>query len=152
MLERFRQDVLELRPRAVVILAGTNDIAGNAGSISVETVQANLASMAELARVHRVKVVLASVLPVNDAATKEGKPLVRTVDRPPVTIGSLNRWIASYARTNGHVFLDYHAAMVDEGRLLRAELADDGLHPNGPGYALMAPLAESAIARALGTK
>jgi lysophospholipase L1-like esterase len=153
MLLRFRADVIELRPRAVVVLAGTNDIAGNAGPVTLDQVQDNLASMADLARAHGIRVVLASLLPVSDdKKSAGGQALVRTRQRPTATIQALNRWLAGYAAENGHVFLDYFAATADAGGALRPELNDDGLHPNARGYAVMAPLAEAAIARALATR
>jgi lysophospholipase L1-like esterase/uncharacterized membrane protein YphA (DoxX/SURF4 family) len=150
MLLRFRPDVIELRPDVVVILAGTNDIAGNSGPVTLDTVQDNLASMAELAKAHRIRVVLASLLPVSDdKKDQQGQPVTRTRDRPPAKIRELNEWLARYARDNGHVYLDYFAATADKGGLLRGDLNDDGLHPNAAGYAVMAPLAEKAIAAAL---
>ncbi len=146
MLVRFRQDVLALAPRVVVILAGTNDIAGNTGPLTLEETEANLASMVELARAHGVRVVLASLLPVHDYTpmAQLSFPL-----RPPAKIAALNQWLAAYAAANGAVYLDYASAMTDARGLLRRELAVDGLHPNGDGYAIMAPLAERAIAVAL---
>jgi acyl-CoA thioesterase I len=150
MLVRFRADVVELRPAAVVILAGTNDIAGNAGPVTAEQIHDNLASMAELAGTHGVAVVLASLLPVSDdKKDASGQPLSRTVQRPTESIRALNRWLAEYAAKNGHVSLDYFSALADANGLLRPELTDDGLHPNARGYAVMAPLAEAAIAQAL---
>lgn len=150
MLLRFRADVIALRPAAVVILAGTNDVAGNAGPVTAEQIQDNLASMAELARTHGIAVVLASLLPVSDdKKDAAGQPLARTVQRPTGSIRALNGWLSGYAAKNGHVYLDYFAATADPGGLLRAELNDDGLHPNARGYAVMAPLAEAAIAQAV---
>ena len=150
MLVRFRADVLALQAQAVVILAGTNDIAGNAGPVSPLAIEDNLASMAELARVHGVKVVFASILPVSDdKADANGKPLVRTQDRPLSTVRALNLWLQDYAAKNGHVYLDYFSALADTNGLLKAPLNDDGLHPNAAGYAVMAPLAEKAIAEAV---
>ena len=153
MLLRFRADVIELRPDVVVILAGTNDIAGNSGPASLDTVQDNLASMAELARVHGVRVVLASLLPVSDdKKDPQGQPVTRTRDRPPAKIRELNEWLARYARDHGHVYLDYFAATADPAGLLRGDINDDGLHPSAAGYAVMAPLAEKAIAAALASR
>jgi len=150
MLLRLRADVIELRPRAVVILAGTNDIAGNSGPVTPDQVQDNLASMAELVRAHGIRVVLASLLPVSDdKKDASGRLLERTRQRPTAAIRALNRWMAGYAAENGLVYLDYFAAMAGPAGALRPELNDDGLHPNARGYAVMAPLAEAAITRAL---
>ena len=150
MLVRFHPDVLALSPQAVVILAGTNDIAGNAGPVAPAAIQDNLAAMAELARVHGVRVVLGSILPVSDdKADATGKPLVRTVDRPLAAVRALNEWLTDYAAKNGHVYVDYFSALADANGLLKPALNDDGLHPNAAGYAVMAPLAEKAIAEAL---
>ncbi len=153
MLVRFRPDVLALKPAAVVILAGTNDIAGNTGPMTLEAIEGNLASMAELARAHGVRVVLASVLPVSDYdKNREGKPVVRTAQRPPEQIRALNEWIKNYASENKLVYLDYYAATVDDKGFLKDELSDDGLHPNAKGYEVMAPLVEKALAAALKKK
>jgi lysophospholipase L1-like esterase len=150
MLLRFRADVVALQPRAVVILAGTNDIAGNAGPVTAGQIQDNLATMAEVARAHGIRVVLASLLPVSDDKKDEsGQPLTRTRQRPTAAIQALNRWLADYSAKNAHVYLDYFSATADANGLLRPELNDDGLHPNARGYAVMAPLAEKAIARAV---
>src|SRR5262249_10973976 len=110
MLVRFRPDVVDLAPKVVVILAGTNDIAGNTGPMSLEDTQQNYASMAELARLHGIRVVFSSVIPVHNYthATEATFPL-----RPPEKIQALNRWLQAYCRANGHVYLDYFAAMVD---------------------------------------
>jgi lysophospholipase L1-like esterase len=150
MLLRFRADVIELRPKAVVILAGTNDVAGNAGPSTPGQIQDNLAGMAELARGHGIRVVLASLLPVSDdKQDTNGRTLRRTTDRPTATLRDVNRWLETYARQNGHVYLDYWSATADAAGLLRSDLNDDGLHPNARGYAVMAPLAEKAITLAL---
>src|SRR5689334_21435740 len=130
MLVRFRADVIALRPKLVVVLAGTNDLAGNTGPTSLEAIEDNLASMAELARINHVRVVFASVLPVNDYETRDGKPIVRTLQRPPELIRSLNGWIRKYVAENNLTYLDYYSAMIDEKGFLKAELSDDGLHPN----------------------
>jgi lysophospholipase L1-like esterase len=153
MLLRFRADVIELGPAAVVILGGTNDLAGNSGPASLDQIQDNLASMAELARAHGIRVVLASLLPVSDdARDANGRRLTRTRLRPPPSILELNRWLSAYAAENGHTFLDYFSATADAGGRLAPALHDDGLHPNAKGYAVMAPLAERAIASALAAK
>jgi acyl-CoA thioesterase I len=150
MLVRFRADVLDLDPDVVVFLAGTNDIAGNTGPISDQSIQRNLMSMAELAKAHGVRVVLGSVLPVSDdKKDADGQPLVRSEQRPAARIRGMNAWLADYARRHGQVYLDYYSAMADPSGALRSELNADGLHPNAAGYAVMAPLAEQAIARAL---
>ncbi len=151
MLVRFRADVLSLKASVVVILAGTNDIAGNAGPVALEDVKANLSTMAELARAHGIRVVLASLLPVSDdKKDAKGQAIVRTTDRPPATILALNQWISEYASRNDATYLDYYSAVAGPGGSLRAELNDDGLHPNVAGYAVMAPLAEKAVVQALG--
>jgi lysophospholipase L1-like esterase len=150
MLLRFQPDVIALQPAAVVILAGTNDIAGNAGPVTVEDVERNLETMAELAKLHGIRVVLASILPVSDdKKDAEGRPLLRTQDRPLAKIRALNAWMQDYARRSGHVYLDYFSAAADAGGLLKPELNNDGLHPNAAGYAVMAPRAEQAITEAL---
>ncbi len=142
MLVRFRQDVINLQPKVVVVLAGTNDIAGNSGPISNEDIEANLASMAELARAHGIRMIISSILPVNDY-TPESKEFFAS--RPPERILALNAWSKDYCSTNHLTYLDYFAAMVDENGLLKRGLANDGLHPNKTGFAVMAPLAEKAI-------
>lgn len=153
MLVRFRADVLALKPAVVVILAGTNDLSGNAGPATIEQVEDNLSSMAELARAHGIKVVLASLLPVSDDTfAPDGTPRIQTKDRPPEKIAAVNAWLAAYAKKNGHVFLDYHTPMADAHDRFRSDLTNDGLHPNVAGYAVMRPLAEKAIAQALARK
>ncbi len=150
MLVRFRPDVIALKPKVVVILAGTNDIAGNTGQTTLETIEGNLMSMTELARANGIRVVLASLLPVTDnKKNKEGKPIVRTEQRPPEQIKTLNEWIKKYTTENDCVYLDYFSALVDEQGFLKEELTNDGLHANAAGYAIMGPLAEEAIFAAL---
>lgn len=146
MLLRFRADVLALKPRAVVILAGTNDIAGNTGPMTLEAIEDNLLTMAELAQAHGIRVVLSSVLPVCDYIRPQ------TERRPPDKIRALNAWIKECARRNGFQYLDYYSAMLDERQMLKRELTYDGLHPNDAGYDVMLPLAETAVAAALKTK
>ncbi len=149
MLIRFRPDVIALKPRVVVILAGTNDLAGNTGPMTLETIEGNLISMAELARQNGIKVVLASLLPVSDYESRDGKPITQTVRRPPEKILALNKWIKSYADEHKLIYLDYFSAMVDDKGYFKDELSDDGLHPNAKGYLVMNPLAEAAIASSL---
>jgi lysophospholipase L1-like esterase len=149
MLIRFRRDVIELKPKVVVILAGTNDIAGNTGPTTLEAIEDNLKSMAELAVANRIRVVFASVMPVSDYETRDGKPLIQTVRRPPEKILALNKWIQEFARANHHVYLDYFSAIVDDKGFLKDELSNDGLHPNVQGYAVMGPLAEAALQASL---
>jgi lysophospholipase L1-like esterase len=142
MLVRFRQDVIDLQPKIVVVLAGTNDIAGNSGPISNEDVDANLASMAELAKVHSIRMIFSSILPVNNYTPKSQEFFA---SRPPERILALNSWLKDYCAKNDLTYLDYFSAMVDDKGLLKRDLADDGLHPNQAGFAVMAPMAEKAI-------
>jgi lysophospholipase L1-like esterase len=130
----------------VVILGGTNDIAGNTGPMTLDEIEANYASLAELATAHHIRVIYASVLPVHNY-TPQSQELF--AQRSPAKILELNRWIKNYCSTSGHVYLDYFSAMVDDKGLLKRDLAEDGLHPNKAGYKIMAPLAESAVAEAL---
>jgi lysophospholipase L1-like esterase len=142
MLVRFKQDVIALKPKVVVILAGTNDIAGNTGPSTLEMIEDNLASMAEIARANGIRVVLSSVLPVYDYPWRPGL-------EPGPKIVALNAWMKRYAERTGAVYLDYHSAMADARQGMRSELSADGVHPNEAGYRLMAPLADAAIAEAL---
>jgi lysophospholipase L1-like esterase len=143
MLLRFRQDVIELQPQAVHIMAGTNDVAGNTGPATLEQVEGNLASMAELARAHGIRVILASVPPA-------GRFPWRPELQPVPAIRALNRWIQDYAARNGDTYVDYYGATATPEGAMQAGLADDGVHPTRKGYALMEPLAEAAITKALG--
>jgi lysophospholipase L1-like esterase len=147
MLLRFRADVIALEPKVVVILAGTNDIAGNTGPMTNEEIQGHLSSMSELAKAHGIRVVLSSVLPVSAYHTRSDA-VPQTTARPLARIIELNAWMKAYAAANGHIYLDYFSAMVDPAGLLQADLSGDDLHPNAKGYAIMAPLAEAAVARA----
>jgi lysophospholipase L1-like esterase len=150
MLIRFRQDVIDLHPKAVLILAGTNDIAGNTGPMRLEDIEADYASLAELARAHEVKVIYASVLPIHDY-TEKSKDFF--AQRSPEKILELNRWLKDYcsSATNDCLYLDYFTAMLDEHGLMKKDLSDDGLHPNAAGFKVMAPLAQAAIEKVAGT-
>lgn len=142
MLVRFRQDVIKLNPKVVVILAGMNDIASFVEPITQQMTAENITSIVELAKANNIRVVLASLTPINDVYKKQ------SLLRPFGKIIGINNWLKDYAAQSGAVYLDYYAAM-GEGRNLKKELSDDGLLPNDAGYAVMAPLAEKAIALAL---
>ncbi len=148
MLVRFRQDVIALHPRAVVVLAGTNDIAGNTGPMRNEDIVADYADMADLARANGIKMIFSSVLPVHNYTEKARDFFAQ---RSPERIVALNTWLKQYcaAASHGCLYLDYFGALVDDNGFLKKELADDGLHPNDAGYKIMVPLAEKAIAKAL---
>ena len=146
MLVRFRQDVIDLHPKVLVVLAGTNDVAGVTGPTRNEDIESNYASMAELARLHHIRVVFASLLPVNNY-TEDAKESFAL--RPRERILALNTWLKDYCVKNGFVYLDYFSAVVDDKGMLRRDLSDEGLHPNAAGYKIMAPLVEKAIARAV---
>jgi lysophospholipase L1-like esterase len=149
MLLRFRQDVISLDPDVVVILAGTNDIAGNTGPISIEDIEGNITSMAELARTHDIALVLASVMPVNNYTPASQRFFA---DRPPSEILRLNEWMKAYCANTNCYYLDYFHSMVDGSGLLKRELSEDGLHPNDAGYKIMAPLAQSAIDKTMASR
>jgi lysophospholipase L1-like esterase len=145
MLIRFRQDVIALKPKVVVILAGINDIAGNTGPSTLEMIEDNLASMTELAQANGIRVVLSSVLPAIDFPWRPGL-------EPAPKVIALNKWLKAYAARRGAIYLDYHSAMADQNGGMRAGLASDGVHPTEAGYRVMAPLVEKAISRALRKK
>ncbi|MFA5329651.1 MAG: SGNH/GDSL hydrolase family protein [Prolixibacteraceae bacterium] len=145
MLVRFRPDVIQLKPKVVVILAGTNDIAGNTGPSTLEMILDNLISMCELAKANQIKVVLSSVLPAYDYPWKPGL-------EPAGKIVKLNEMIKQYAAENKIVYLDYFSAMVDERNGLKKEYSNDGVHPTDVGYKIMEPLVEEAIQKALKKK
>lgn len=145
MLVRFQQDVVNLKAAVVVVLAGTNDIAGNTGPISIEDIEANYAALADLARAHGIHLIFSSVTPVNDY-TPESQNFY--AQRSPAKILALNAWLKNYCSANGLVYLDYFSAMVDDRGLLRKDLAADGLHPDDAGYRIMAPLADAAVKQA----
>ncbi|MGH9530339.1 MAG: SGNH/GDSL hydrolase family protein [Terriglobales bacterium] len=149
MLVRYRQDVIDLHPKVVVILAGTNDIAGNTGPMLLPDIEANYATFAELSRLHEIRVVFSSLLPVNDY-TPRAKDFF--AQRSQAKILELNRWLKAYCSANGYEYLDYFTAMVDEKGMLKRDLTEDGLHPNVAGFKVMAPLAEAAIQKSLTMK
>jgi lysophospholipase L1-like esterase len=143
MLLRFRQDVIDLKPAVVVILAGTNDIAGNTGPSTQKMIEDNIFSMAELAKANGIKVVISAVLPAYDYPWKKGlEPSQKIID--------LNASLKSYSLKNKHVYLDYFSEMVDGKNGLKDAYTYDGVHPNEEGYKVMAPLAKKSIAKALG--
>ena len=150
MIVRFRQDVIELHPKVVIILAGTNDIAGNTGPMRLEDIEANYASLAELARAHDIKVICSSVLPVHNYTPRSQELFAQ---RSLTKILDLNLWLKNYCLSSNApcLYLDYFSAMVDDTGYLKKDLAEDGLHPNAAGYKIMAPLAETAIEKALVT-
>lgn len=153
MLIRFRPDVIDLKPKVVVILAGTNDIASYQSPTIVGDTQKNIMSMVELARANEINVVIASVLPISDYnRNRAGNQIIRTVQRPPAQILELNDWIKKYCAEKKLVYLDYFSATVDAKGFLKEELANDGLHPNAKGYEVMKPLAAFAIETALKKK
>ncbi len=142
MLVRFRADVIQLKPKVVVILAGINDIAGNTGPASLEMIENNIASMAELANAHGIQVILSSLLPAFDFPWNPGV-------FPSDKIIQLNQWLKSYALSNNYAYIDYYSAMADENKALKADLTYDGVHPNKAGYSVMEVLAEIQINKAL---
>ena len=141
MLLRFRQDVIDLKPQVVQIMAGTNDIAGNTGPMTAEQTKAILMSMAELARAHGIRVILASIPPADGFPWRPGLDTA-------TPIAAMNGWIRDYAARTGATYADYWSALHD-GRALRASMTYDGVHPNKAGYAAMAPVAEAAIRAAM---
>jgi len=142
MLVRFRADVVHLKPAAVIILAGTNDIAGNTGPSTVEMIADNIFSMCETAHANGIKVIIASTLPAFDYPWAPGK-------QPNVKIPELNAQLKAYAEAKGHLYLDYFSAMDDGNNGLRKELTSDGVHPNKAGYEIMGPLTEKMIQKAI---
>jgi len=143
MLVRFQQDVVHLGPAAVVVLAGTNDIAGNTGPSTPQMIEDNFRSMAAIAQQNGIKVVLASILPAGSYPWRPGV-------QPVATIREVNAWLKDFCAAQHFVYLDYYAAMADDKGAMKQGLASDGVHPTAAGYAVMAPLAEAAIAQALG--
>jgi len=145
MLVRFRQDVIDLHPEVVVILAGINDIAGNTGPSSLGMIEDNLSSMAQLGKANGIKVVLCSVLPAYSFPWQPG------IDPVPQII-ELNKWIKNFAQKNHFIYVDYYNAMVDERKGLPKKYSEDGVHPTEAGYKIMEPIVEEGIAKALRQK
>lgn len=143
MLLRFRQDVIDLKPKVVLILAGTNDFAENTGPVTLDQVEGNIVSMAQLSNANGIRVVLCSVLP------SVHFPWHPELQDPAARIAALNQWMKSYAAEKKYVYVDYYSAMKDPGGGLPSRLSPDGVHPSSAGYAIMAPLAESGIEEAL---
>jgi len=145
MLLRFRQDVINLNPVAVVILAGTNDLAGNTGPTSLETIEGNISSMCELAKMNNIQVVLCSILPAYDYPWKWGV-------YPTEKIMTINQWMKEYAAKNNFVFVDFFTPLADERNGLDKKYSEDGVHPNQLGYSVMKPLVEEAISKCFSNK
>ena len=144
MLVRMFPDVIALKPAALIVLAGTNDIARNTGPTTLTMIADNFQAITELAQAHGIKVILCSVLPVSDYTARK-----QTERRPPADILKLNAWIKEYAAKSNAIFADYYSATVDEKGMLRDGDSGDGLHPNAKGYERMVPVAASAIEKAL---
>jgi len=144
MLVRVFPDVINLQPAAILVLAGTNDIARNTGPETLRMIQDNIQAMTELAQVHGIKVILCSVTPIADYGR-----VPQTPQRPPADILKINNWMKGYAAKTGAIYADYFSALVDAKGFLKEGISMDGLHPNAMGYALMAPIAEAAIQKAL---
>jgi lysophospholipase L1-like esterase len=142
MLVRFRQDVVNLKPKVVVILAGTNDIAENTGPSTLEMIEDNILSMAEIAKANDIKVILCSVLPAYDYPWKPGL-------NPAEKIVKLNKWIKNYSDNNHIIYVDYFTPMADERNGLNKKYSEDGVHPNKAGYEVMAPIVEKGIVETL---
>ena len=145
MLVRLFPDVISLKPAAMILLAGTNDIARNTGPTTQTMIAQNMQAMTELAQLHGIKVILCSVLPISDYTTRP-----QTGKRPPADILKLNAWLKEYAAKSGAIYVDYYSAFADEKGWLKDGFSGDGLHPNAKGYELMAPIAAAAIQKALG--
>jgi acyl-CoA thioesterase I len=144
MLVRMFPDVINLQPAAMIVLAGTNDIARNTGPATLKMIQDNIQAITELAQVHAIKVILCSVTPIADYGRAP-----QSSQRPPADIIKLNNWLKAYAAKTGAIYADYFSALVDAKGFLKEGISMDGLHPNAMGYALMAPIAEAAIQKAL---
>jgi lysophospholipase L1-like esterase len=142
MVVRFRQDVIDLHPKVVVILAGTNDVAGNTGPMTPEMTENNWQSMADLAKVNGIRVIFASITPSTDFWWRKGL-------KPAEKIRALNAWLKGYCESHGLTYLDYYSALADEEGGMKKEFTVDGVHASAKGYAVMEPLAQAAIDKAL---
>lgn len=142
MLLRFRQDVVNLNPSVVVLLAGTNDIAQNTGPSTIEMIMDNIKSMTEISLANNIKIILCSVLPASDFPWRPGL-------EPTQKVVQLNGLIERFAREQDLIYVDYFAAMANTSNGLKDELGDDGIHPNKEGYLIMEPLIEEGIRKAL---
>jgi lysophospholipase L1-like esterase len=145
MLVRFREDVIDLHPAVVLVLAGTNDLAGNTGPETTQQIEDNFATMAELARLHGFQLVFSSVTPVSSYGPA-GQGML--AGRPPAKILELDSWLKHYCADHNLVYLDYFPAMADGQGMMQKAISNDGLHPNAAGYTIMAPLAQAAIEKA----
>jgi lysophospholipase L1-like esterase len=145
MVVRFRQDVIDLHPSAVVILAGTNDVAGNTGPMTPEMTEGNFKSMIDLAKANGIRVIVASILPAADFPWRPGLG-------PAQKIQALNAWLRGYCANHSVIYLDYYSAMANANGGMKAGISSDGVHPNAQGYAIMGPLAQAAIDKALGAQ
>lgn len=146
LLQRMKNDVIDLHPQTVLILIGTNDLARDT---PVTTIEGNYQMLADLASAYKIKVIFASVLPVSDYHKDQDPSYERRLQRPPALIKALNDWLQTFCSQRGYVYLDYYAATVDQATQLQSDLSDDGLHPNAKGYRVMAPLAAAAIGKTL---
>jgi hypothetical protein len=144
MLGRMKAVVIDLKPKAVIILAGTNDIARG---VATKTIEDNLTMMAELAQFHHIKLLFSSILPISDYHKDVNSRFEMSKQRPPQTILEVNNWLQQFCAQHGYMYVDYFSPMVDQSGFLKADLADDGLHPNAMGYRIMAPVALAAIDR-----
>ncbi|MFN7998511.1 MAG: GDSL-type esterase/lipase family protein [Bryobacteraceae bacterium] len=142
MLGRMKADVIDLKPRMMIVLAGTNDIGRG---VPLKTIENNVAMIADLAEAHHILPLFASVLPVSDYHKNVNPQYARSTLRPPAKILELNVWLKNFCEQRRFPYVDYYSAMVDKAGFIQAELADDGLHPNAQGYRIMAPIALQAI-------
>jgi len=147
MLGRMKADVIDLRPALVLVLAGTNDIARG---VPVRAIQNNLSMIADLAEAHKIRPLFASLLPVSDYHKDQNPQYEQSKRRPPAAIREINTWLANFCRQRNYVYVDYFSATADRSGFLKADLSDDGLHPNSAGYRIMAPLAQAAIDKGAG--